>query len=535
MLPLRPYGMRRRRLVISLAVTFLSLGPCFMAPAYAAPFADLDSGQVEGSTAGKVNVFRGIPYAAPPVGSLRWRPPQPAARWDGTRKTVAYGPDCSQPPMDHVPGPGFVNPTSEDCLYLNVWTPRNKPAKPLPVMVWIYGGAFIMGAGSYPDYDGTHFAEQGVVLVTLNYRVGLFGFFAHPALTRETPDGPLANYGLMDQIAALKWVQRNIAAFSGDPSNVTIFGQSAGGESVNALLVAPASRRLFAKAISQSGGGRLLPGNLSWPSLKDGPNSAEAYGKAWAASVGVTDDDVDALRAIPAQVLVKASFGPKIPGPIIDGHVVPERIEKALADGRHAIVPYLVGANSYEESLLEWLPKAVAEHQKALGNFREEAMRLTCDDGKIDEDTAARRLWGEAVMVAPARFLARGMAAAGAPTFLYHDSYVPKAVRGHIPGAAHGAEINLVFANEGKVSMFGESKADAKMADLMHAYWIAFARTGNPNGGGRPTWPAYSTNADTLLAFANDKVGPVKFFNKPGLDLLDQVYRSSQIAGTREP
>jgi para-nitrobenzyl esterase len=519
-----------RRLVFLFALALLlGLGLCTTAGA--APVAALENGKIEGTAEGAVDVFRGIPFAAPPVGALRWRPPQPAEWWGGTRKTVAYGPDCMQPPMDHVPGPGFVNPTSEDCLYLNVWTPRSKPAKPLPVMVWIYGGAFIMGAGSYPDYDGTHFAEQGVVLVTFNYRLGLFGFFAHPALTQEAADEPLANYGLMDQIAALQWVHRNIAAFGGDPSNVTIFGQSAGGESVNSLLVSPLNRGLFAKAISQSGGGRLLPGSLSWPALQGGPNSAEARGKIWATSVGVADDDTAALRALPAALVVKFSLGPKIPGPIIDGKIIPERIEKALADGRHAIVPYLVGANSYEESLLEWLPKAVEEHQRALGGFRQAAMPLYDDGGKVDRDTAARRLWGDAVMVGPARFLAAGMAASGAPTFLYHDDYVPKAMRGKSPGVAHGAEINLVFANERKVSMFGESSADAKMADLMHAYWIAFARTGNPNGGGRPIWPAYSAENDTLLAFTNDKAVAVKSFDKPGLDLLDQVYLSSPIAG----
>jgi para-nitrobenzyl esterase len=498
--------------------------------AHAAPLATVDTGRLEGAVEGGAEVFRGVPFAAPPVGPLRWRPPAPAAAWSGTRKAVAYGPDCLQPAMTDPPGPGFINPMSEDCLYLNVWRPAARSAKPLPVMVWIYGGAFIMGAGSYPEYDGAHFAEQGVVLVTLNYRVGLFGFFAHPALSAETPDGPLANYGLMDQIAALKWVRRNIAAFGGDPANVTIFGESAGGVSVNTLLVSPPARGLFAKAISESGGGRGLPGTSAWAPMTGAATSAEARGKAWAVSVGVAGDDPAALRAIPADVVLKGTLDGDVSAPIVDGRIVPERLDLAMNDGRQAVVPYLVGANSDEQSLLRWMPTALAHHQQALGPFRDEAMRLYGRDGKVDADTAARALWGDMAMVGPARFLARRMTAAGAPTFLYHYAYVPKATRATAPGAPHSAEINLVFANEGRVSMFGEGEADAPTADLMHAYWIAFARTGDPNGAGRPRWPLYSPDSDTLLDFTNAGVLPVKDFDKPGLDLLDRVYQAEQAA-----
>ncbi|MDR3512468.1 MAG: carboxylesterase family protein [Caulobacteraceae bacterium] len=507
------------RLCVALA---LSLGVGLAARA--GPLVQLDAGRIEGAEEGGAAVFRGVPFAAPPVGPLRWRPPQPTAGWSGTREAVAYGPDCLQPPMSAIPGPGFTNPQSEDCLYLNVWAPKARPAAPMPVMVWIYGGAFIMGSGSYPDYDGAHFAEQGVVLVTINYRVGLFGFFAHPALTREAAGAPVGDYGFMDQVAALKWVQRNIAAFGGDPSNVTIFGESAGGFAVNAMLASPAARGLFAKAISESGGGRSISGGLGWPTLQ----TAEARGKAWAASAGVSADDPAALRAIPADVVLKASSGPALPGPMVDGQIVPEPIETALRDGHHAVVPYLVGANSYEESLLQWLPRALAEHERGLGGRRDEAMRLYGEDGKVDPDTAARRLWGDDFMVAPARFLARGMSASGAPTYLYHYAYAPKAMRGKVPGAPHSAEINLVFANQDRVSMFGEGPDDAAMADLMHAYWIAFARTGDPNGQGRPVWPAYSASGDVLMDFTNEGPVAVKGFEKARLDLLDRIYEAGR-------
>jgi para-nitrobenzyl esterase len=512
----------------------LMLVPFIASAAQAGPLALLDSGQIEGTAEAGVQVFRGIPFAAPPIGALRWRPPQPVTPWRDIRKTVAYGPDCPQRAMTNVPGPGFVNPIAEDCLTLNVWAPASRDKK-LPVMVWIYGGAFIMGAGSYPTYDGAHFAQDDVVLVTFNYRVGLFGFFAHPALPRAGGGEPLGNYGFMDQIAALQWVRRNIAAFGGDPTNVTIFGESAGGEAVNALLVSPLARGLFAKAISESGGGRKMPGNLCWPKLQGGADSAQARGAAWAAANGVPGDDLTALRALPMAVLLKASDGPQFPQPMIDGRIVPEYIDDALADGRHAVVPYMVGANSYEESLLQWLPGVVTEHQRSLGKFRGEAMRLYGQNGKVDADSAARKLWGETVMVAPARALARDMAASGAPTFLYHFGYVPKAMRGKIPGVPHSGEMNFVFANEARVSTFGETAADRAMADLVHAYWVSFARSGNPNGEGRPVWPAYSKEYDTLLHFKDDGAAAETGFDKTRLDLLDRIYQAQKAEKSNVP
>ena len=424
--------------------------------------------------------------------------------------------------MDHPPGPGFTGPASEDCLYLNVWAPPGRTAKPLPVMVWIYGGAFIMGAGSYPDYDGAHFAEKGVVLVTFNYRLGLFGFFAHPALSAESPNGPLGDYGFMDQIAVLEWVKHNIRAFGGDPENVTVFGESAGGEAVNALLVSPQARGLFAKAMTQSGGGASLPGGLKWPPLHGGPDSAEARGKAWAASVGADTNDPAVLRALPAEVIRRGALGAHLPTPIIDGRIVPERIETALADGHHAVVPYMVGSNSAEDSLVQWLPDEPGRLLKALGAPGQAALGLYEADGLAPKPAAAK-LWGEAFMVAPARAVACGMAASGAPTWLYHYAYVPLARRGLDAGAPHAGELNLVFANLGRVSMVGETTADRPMSDLVQDYWIAFARTGDPNGDGRPRWPAYSPQDDTLLAFTDAGAEAVKNFAKPRLDALDRL------------
>jgi len=252
------------------------------------------AGTLEGVVSGPVRVFKGIPYAAPPIGALRWKAPQPVAPWSGVRPAKEYGHDCMQEPFGGDAAP-LGTPPDEDCLVLNVWTPAARAAKPRPVMFWIYGGGFVNGGSSPEVYDGSKFAEAGVVLVSANYRLGRFGFFAHPALTKEAGGAPLGNYAYLDQIEALKWVKRNIARFGGDPDNVTVFGESAGGASVNMLMISPLARGLFHRAIVQSGGGRsstLIPARTL--------ASAEQIGVAFAAEAGVAGDDAKALEALRA-------------------------------------------------------------------------------------------------------------------------------------------------------------------------------------------------------------------------------------------
>ena len=305
-------------------------------------------GSLHGATAGPVTSFKGVPFAAPPTGDLRWKPPQAPAKWTGVREATSYSPSCMQ--MRRAAAVG-TNGDSEDCLYLNIWAPADaKPGQKLPVMVWIHGGAFTGGSGTAAIYDGTHFAERGVILVTVNYRLGRLGFFAHPALTAENPSGPLGNYGLMDNIAALKWVKANIAAFGGDPGNVTAFGESAGGILVNFLMAAPEAKGLFAKAISESGFGR----NGGVPIRGDAARTGEKIGVAYATAQGVMGSGADAakaLRALSAAELSKPVSGladPGSPSPMVDGVVVPEAPWAAFAAGREAKVPYIAGGNSYE-------------------------------------------------------------------------------------------------------------------------------------------------------------------------------------------
>ena len=307
------------------------------------------SGALQGVEAAGVVSYKGIPYAAAPVGDLRWRPPGPAPHWQGVRAADRYGNMC----MQNVPPNtawGDI-PTSEDCLYLNVWRPAAVSA-PLPVMVWIHGGGFNIGASSWPQTEGSSLARRGVMLVELNYRMGKFGFFAHPALTKENPNGELGNYGLMDMIAALKWVKANAAAFGGDPANVTVFGESAGGMAVNFLMESPDARGLFQKAMVESGGGRN--GFASF-------TEAEAAGAAAAQAWGVTGDDPTALRAIPAKtVLGSASIGGGGASPMIDGKVVPEPIMAAFTAGHIAHVSYVIGSNAYEIGLFPGMADSTA-------------------------------------------------------------------------------------------------------------------------------------------------------------------------------
>ncbi len=301
----------------------------------------VEGGAVKGAVADGVLSFKGIPFAAPPVGDLRWRPPQPVVPWTGVKEATAYGHDCAQKPFPSDAAPLGTEP-SEDCLVVNVWRPAEKTSAALPVMVWIYGGGFVNGGSSPAVYDGSQFAKQGVVLVSFNYRVGRFGFFAHPALSAEHPGEPLGNYALMDQIAALQWVQKHIAGFGGNPKDVTVFGESAGGMSVHALLTSPAAKGLFHKAIIESGGGRS--GLLTMRKLHDDqPNqpSAEAVGVAFAKSNGIEGTDaaaLKALRALPADKVVAGlnlmtmggASGTYVGGPILDGKIMVESVEDVV-------------------------------------------------------------------------------------------------------------------------------------------------------------------------------------------------------------
>jgi para-nitrobenzyl esterase len=478
----------------------------------------IGQGDLSGVTVGAVESFKGIPFAAPPTGDLRWRPPGPAPSWSGVRAADAFGPIC----MQALRGPYAAVAKSEDCLTLNVWRPAGaKAGDHLPVMVWIYGGAFIYGAGSTPFYDGTHFARDGVLLVTFNYRIGRFGFFAHPAL--DTGPGPVANYGLMDQIAALKWTRANIAAFGGDPRNVTMFGESAGAISVNLLMTSPAARGTFDKAIAESGFGRITP-----KTLKVG----EGFGQRFAEANGVKGDDAAAaaaLRALPADTLNAPFSGlgdPAISGPLLDGQLLSQGIAQTFAKGEEAHVPYLEGGNSYEASLFA----SVADTPDPVIARAGDPAKVIALYGGQPKPEVARELVTDTMITEPDRDLAREMARQGVPAFVYHFSYVPAAARATSFGAAHGSEITYVFdtlprqpISYGGRDIPAATPDDQKISDAMHAYWVAFAKTGDPGAAGGPAWPRYTVAGDELVEFGADGVNVRKGFDKDRLDLIEAV------------
>lgn len=451
----------------------------------------IDTGALQGVAQGDVISFKGIPFAQPPVGMLRWKPPQAVARWNGVRAAAGYGADCMQIPFPSDAAPLGMAP-AEDCLYLNVWRPAHSGSKPLPVFVWIYGGGFVNGGSSPAVYDGTAFARDGVVFVSFNYRLGRFGFFAHPALAAEQRDGPLGNYAIMDQIAALKWVQHNIAAFGGDPANVTVCGESAGGMSVHVLMTSPAAVGLFQKAIVQSGGGRV--GMKPARPLSGGPGSAEALGVAFAHKAGIEGTDARALqklRALPAETVLSGlnlasmdapEAATYVGGPVLDPQTMPVETADAYAAGQAARVPLMVGANSL-------------------------------DIGPMN---------GDQRMGEPARYIARVVASRGQPVYAYRFSYVAESLRKQWAGAMHASDIPYAF--DTAMARYGKelTAQDAKAAHDMHAYWVAFAVNGKPTPPGLPAWPAYDAQSDTLMDFTNTGpwVGPDPW--RARLDLAEQ-------------
>ena len=451
------------------------------------PRVTIETGTVEGvvDSSTRVIVFRGIPYAAPPVGRLRWRPPQPTKPWRGVRGARQLGHNCiqHQPYGDIDP---FTAGISEDCLYLNVWTSSlDKRASRLPVMVWIHGGGFWAGFGGEERHNGARLAQKGAVVVTLNYRLGAFGFLAHPAFAAESPHHAAGNYGLLDQIAALQWVKRNIARFGGDPSRVTIFGESAGGMSVGSLIVSPLAKGLFQRAILESGTGISI-GIVS-------RDTARVVALKFAESLrvgGVNAAAAARLRALSAETILAGSLHVSPPGqaafsPVVDGWVLPHPVDSALLHGPANLVPVIAGTNRDEGD--EW-------------------------------------------MGAPTRSFARLISARGVPTYVYMFSRVGDDSANHARGAYHSAEITFVFGRPHPLQpSAGTAPYDSAVAEAMSDYWVSFATTGDPNSGpsaGRwPRWPRYESATDALLEIGPE-IKPRTLVKRAVYDSIDAVARS---------
>ncbi|MDY6923031.1 MAG: carboxylesterase family protein [Pseudomonadota bacterium] len=506
-------------------VSFLTAALLMISPSSAAdpgPRATVEQGVLAGREADGVRSFKGLPYARPPVGELRWRGPRPAEPWTGERDAGQVGAICIQPPANGDNGVGPL-PMSEDCLTLNVWTPaeRDDPTAPLPVMVWIHGGGLNNGSGTAALYDGTNLARRGAMVVTINYRLGRLGFFDHPALAAERKaDEPAANYGLMDAVAALQWVRDNAAAFGGDADNVTIFGESAGGALVTRLMISGPARGLFHRAVVQSGLGRDENTPLDRP-RRDGGPSMQARGVAFAEGLGLAAATAEQLRAIPAEALLKPP--PNFYGGdllIADGRYGGQDVEPAFAAGLEAPVPLIIGTNSAE---FWWMKPSDLSPYGALDDAMTEAERaafLAAYGGQAGYD---QFVVSDLVFNEPARRLARLHARNGHPTYLYRFDVVSAAMPEPHAGATHASERQYVFDTL-TASPWPTEAMDQRQADAMAGYWTTFAAKGDPNGGMRQAWPEFGAEPGRLLEFTNDGpvAKPVPFGER--LDLIEAFY-----------
>ncbi|MDR3470529.1 MAG: carboxylesterase family protein [Devosia sp.] len=466
------------------------------------PVVSAPAGAVQGRSEGDLNVFKGVPYAAPPVGPARWKPPAPAPAWTGVRDATRFGPACFQLRANAGIYVSNIPAMSEDCLSLNIWAP--KAAHGAPVLVWIHGGALSGGAGSESLYDGAKLADRGLVVVTINYRLGVLGYLAHPELSAESPDGISGNYGLLDQIEALRWVQRNIAAFGGDPSNVTIAGESAGGLSVMYLMASPPARGLFAKAIAESAY------MVSTPELKTsgfGMPSAEASGVTLAQQLHAPN--IAALRAMePGALTLAATMARFAPFGAVDGKILPAQLVDVFDRGQQAPAPILAGFNSGEIRSLTVLlppePLTGGQYEAAIrqryGDLADAFLKLYPATDVHQSMLATTR---DALYGWTAQRLVIKQTAIGQPGYLYvFDHGYPAADSAGLHGF-HASEVPYAF---GTIDRTGPNwpkppptTLEARLSDAMVGYWSSFARTGRPTAAGAPDWPAYGQDANLII------------------------------------
>jgi para-nitrobenzyl esterase len=514
-------------------------GPPLAAARAVAEVVQVAGGSLRGlavSDAGDPGVlaFRGIPYASPPVGDLRWRPPQPPAPWSGERDATRPGPGCWQPlpAPDSFYGPGPAE-RSEDCLTLNVWTAAQTSVERRPVMVWIHGGALVTGNGNVWAYDGTSLARRGVVVVTLNYRLGPLGYLAHAALSAEDEHGSSGQYGVLDQVAALEWVRDNIEAFGGDPGNVTIFGESAGSWSVCYLTATPLAAGLFHRAIGQSGG--------VFDSMPDLRDNAEPQGARFAEAAGAAagPEVAAALRSLTAeQVYETFDRGRFSFRPSVDGWAFPTDVRTIYEQGRQNRVPLLLGSNADEGTALfaGGAPATAGDYHASLERqYADDAERVAeLYPAATDDDAALAylELMGDRVFAWEMRTWARLAAAAGQPAYLYYFTRVPPGPEAERYGAYHAAEIVYAFDNVSLAPNSPNPKRrwtpealDVELASTMAGYWTSFAKAGDPNVGELPAWPRYDTASDQALELG-DQVRVVLALKRERLDLLDSLHEA---------
>ncbi len=461
--------------------------------------AKVTGGEVQGVVTEGISIFKGIPFAAPPVGDLRWKAPAPVQPWTGIKKAEAFGLAC----MQAAGSMGNTAPVGEDCLYLNVWTPAKKPGEKIPVIVWIYGGGFSGGSTSTPMYDGTGFAKKGVVLVSVAYRVGPFGFLAHPELSRESGKGS-GDYGLEDMIAGLRWVNANIVKFGGDPSNVTIFGHSAGGMAVNMLAASPLTKGLFQRAICMSGGS-FAPlqtsseggAGLGIPALK----LAESTGEAFLKKLGAAD--IKAARAMSAEEIQKNLGGGMRFRPAADGYVIPSDLYTIYQARRFNDTPILIGNTSGELGSFGGRGKiTAAEFEKQVksqyGPHADAILSVYPHSTDAEAAKASKDLGRESTFSWSTWTWARLQSEKGKGKAFeyYYDHHAPD-----VDSSGHGSDVPYAFQTLGRGRGGAPKPEDLKLSDMISSYWVNFAKSGDPNGPGLPKWPAFTENDQKVMVF----------------------------------
>ena len=459
----------------------------------------LDSGLISGTASQfseDISVFKGIPFAQPPVGELRWKPPVPVKPWKGVRPAISFGAAARQMPM---PVGGGINEDiwqDEDCLYLNVWTPAKSKDETLPVMVWIHGGGFSIGSNSMSTYNMARIAKKGVVAVSINYRLNFFGQFAHPWLTEESEHKASGNYSLMDQILALKWVQNNIGQFGGDPGNVTVFGESAGSRSTTLLVVSPLAKGLFHKGICQSGAVR---------GVSNPREAREKQGMEVAEKLGVKS--LKELRALPWEAFAKT--GRFDSNPIIDGWVIPKDPAILYKEGKINKVPLIIGINADEamgfmvRSKIDNMDKYTAYVERTYGDDAQKIIDLYSDIAKKDVKDAVNHINTDSTMLMPALKQARDLEKNQTPSYFYFFTKIPPTTMGKIAKAHHGAEIPYVMGDPGN-RWEHPDQSDHDLSEAMMTYWTQFAAAGDPNAKGLPQWPVYDSKTDAYLELGTE-------------------------------
>ena len=490
-------------------------------------------GDIRGALEDGVRTFKGVPFAAPPVGDLRWKAPQPVDSWLGIRDASTFSDSCPQPPYPK----DSIYPTpegefSEDCLYLNVWTTAEESRDKHPVMVWIHGGALTRGSGSGSTYDGVNLAKKGVVLVTVNYRLGPLGYLAHPELTEESDRGSSGNYGVLDQLAALEWVQNNIATFGGDPENVTIFGESAGSWSVHGLVASPLGKGLFHRAIGESGAMYDVDVYLADRNKSD-QISGEEVGLAFMKACGV--DTLAEMRALPSEKIIDV-FSSDPEGrkfrtrAVVDGWVFPDEVGNIFYRGKQNDVPVMVGFNAKEMSTLTSpasVPKSMDDYHSRIkamyGELAPEFHRVYPAANPAEMSDAYLRSLGDNYFGLQMRTWARTTENVSSDAYLYYFTRVPPIPNSEYTGAFHAAEIAYAFNNVGKSNEI-DNPVDLALAGIMSDYWVNFARNGDPNGKGLPQWKPYSTQYEDYMELGDTpKAG--NFVIKEQLDFFEQFKR----------